>query len=123
MSVSYSDTIRCWAADTRRAGSLADADGIGEVGLGDGEAGRRLAVRFALRVRAGRAEVVRFQVFGCGFTIAACAAAAAMAEGLRRWSMLPSPACRQNATIVLSWRSRRCRPRQQAPARTGFRSR
>lgn len=77
----YSDTIRRWAADSRRAGTLADADGVGEVGLGDGEAGRRLAVRFALRIRDGRAEAIRFQVFGCGFTIAACAAAAELAEG------------------------------------------
>lgn len=77
----YSDTIRRWAVDLRRAGVLAAADGIGEVGLGEEEAGRRLAVRFALRVRDGRAEAVRFQVFGCGFTVAACAAAAELAEG------------------------------------------
>jgi nitrogen fixation protein NifQ len=77
----YTDTIRRWAADNRRAGMLTDADGIGEVGLGDGEAGRRLAVRFTLRLRGDRAETVRYQVFGCGFTIAACAAAAELAEG------------------------------------------
>jgi len=78
---SYTDTIRQWAADDRRAGVLADADGTGEIGLGDEEAGSRLAVRFALRVRDGRAETVRYQVFGCGFTIAACAATAELAEG------------------------------------------
>jgi len=78
---SYTNLIRQWAVDTRRAGTLEHADGIGEVGLGDGEVGRRLAVRFALRVRDGHAPVVRFQVFGCGFTIAACAAAADLAEG------------------------------------------
>ncbi|MCM2263948.1 MAG: nitrogen fixation protein NifQ [Desulfuromonadales bacterium] len=77
----YTDTIRRWATDTRRAGALPDADGIGEVGLGEGEAGRRLAVRFTLRVRDDRIETVRYQVFGCGFTIAACAAAAELAEG------------------------------------------
>lgn len=77
----YSDTIRRWAADDRRAGVLADADGIGEVGLGAEEAGRRLAVRFTLRLRGDCAETVRYQVFGCGFTIAACAAAAELAEG------------------------------------------
>lgn len=77
----YSDTIRRWAADTRRAGILANADGTGEVGLGEGEAGKRLAVRFTLRIRGGRIETVRYQVFGCGFTIAACAAAAELAEG------------------------------------------
>lgn len=79
----YTDTIRRWAMDARRAGALPDAEGTGEVGLGADEAGRRLAVRFALCVRDGRAESVRFQVFGCGFTIAACAAAAALAEGCR----------------------------------------
>lgn len=77
----YSDTIRRWAADDRRAGVLADADGTGEVGLGAEEAGRRLAVRFTLRLRGEQAEAVRYQVFGCGFTIAACAAAAELAEG------------------------------------------
>ncbi len=77
----YTDTIRHWATDTRRAGTLADADGVGEVGLGAEEAGKRLAVRFALRVRDERVETVRYQVFGCGFTIAACAAAAELAEG------------------------------------------
>lgn len=77
----YTDTIRRWAADDRRTGVLTDADGIGEVGLGAGEAGTRLAVRFLLRVDAGRATAVRYQVFGCGFTIAACAAAAELAEG------------------------------------------
>lgn len=77
----YTDTILQWAADTRRAGPLDPADGIGEVGLGEGEAGTRLAVRFALRLRDGRIETVRYQVFGCGFTIAACAAAAQLAEG------------------------------------------
>ena len=78
----YTDTIRRWAADHRRAGLLDNADGIGEVGLGAGEAGTRLAVRFTLRVRDDRIESVRYQVFGCGFTIAACAAAADLAEGL-----------------------------------------
>ncbi len=81
MNSAYTDTIRRWAADDRRVGTLADADGIGEVGLGEGEAGRRLAVRFALRVRDDRIETVRYQVYGCGFTIAACAAAAELAEG------------------------------------------
>ncbi len=77
----YTDTIRKWAADERRVGTLADADGTGEVGLGEGEAGKRLAIRMALRVRDDHIETVRFQVFGCGFTIAACAAAAELSEG------------------------------------------
>ena len=77
----YSDTIRHWATDDRRAGILTDADGTGEVGLAAGESGTRLAVRFTLRVRGDHVETVRYQVFGCGFTIAACAAAAELAEG------------------------------------------
>ena len=77
----YTDTIRRYATDTRFAGTLEDADGTGEVGLGAQEAGRKLAVRFTLRLRDERVEALRFQVFGCGFTIAACAAAAQLAEG------------------------------------------
>lgn len=77
----YTDTMRRWATDTRRAGTLPDADGIGEVGLESGEAGKRLAVRFSLRVRENRVEEIRYQVFGCGFTMAACAAAAELTEG------------------------------------------
>uniref|UniRef100_UPI003D815170 nitrogen fixation protein NifQ n=1 Tax=Trichloromonas sp. TaxID=3069249 RepID=UPI003D815170 len=53
----------------------------GEVGLNAGEAGTRLAVRFTLRQQDDRVKEIRFQVFGCGFTIAACAAAAELAEG------------------------------------------
>ena len=77
----YTDTIRRYAMDGRFAGTLEHPDGTGEVGLGADEAGKRLAVRFALRVRDGRVETLRFQVFGCGFTIAACAAAAELAAG------------------------------------------
>lgn len=77
----YTDTIRRYAIDNRYVGTLADADGTGEVGLGAEEAGKRLAVRFTIRITGGMAEAVRFQVFGCGFTIAACAAAADLAEG------------------------------------------
>jgi len=77
----YTDTIRRYALDDRYVGVLDDADGTGEVGLAAGEAGKRLAVRFALRVHDGKADTVRFQVFGCGFTVAACAAAAELADG------------------------------------------
>jgi nitrogen fixation protein NifQ len=78
---SYTDTIRRYATDTRFVGTLEDADGTGEVGLGADEAGRRLAVRFTLRIEEQRVATLRFQVFGCGFTIAACAAAAELAAG------------------------------------------
>ncbi|WP_305047017.1 nitrogen fixation protein NifQ [Geoalkalibacter sp.] len=77
----YTECIRRWAADTSQSGSLEDADGIGEVGLGEEHAGKRLAVRFALRIREHRIDDVRYQVFGCGFTLAACAATAHLAKG------------------------------------------
>jgi len=77
----YTETIRRYAMDSRRSGALPDADGIGEVGLGADQAGKRLAVRFAIRVERGTVDAVRFQVFGCGFTIAACAVAAELADG------------------------------------------
>jgi len=81
LSAAYTETIRSWAIDTRRAGALEAADGIGEIGLGEDQVGRQLAVRFALKVDDGRATSVRYQVYGCGFTIAACSVAADLAEG------------------------------------------
>ena len=77
----YTEKIRQWAMDNRYTGALLDADGTGEVGLGPSEAGTRLAVRFALKTQLNRVTDIRFQVFGCGFTIAACAAAADMSVG------------------------------------------
>jgi len=77
----YSDTIRQWAMDLSRSGTLKNPDGIGEIGLKDGQAGTRPAARFAVHVDNNIVTQIRFQVFGCGFTIAACAAAADMAEG------------------------------------------
>ncbi len=77
----YTEIIRHWATDTRRAGLLEDADGTGEVGLESNEAGSRLAIRFTMNVNLNRVTDVRYQVFGCGFTIAACAVAADLAVG------------------------------------------
>lgn len=77
----YTDIIRKWATDTRRAGHLSDADGIGEVGLNSTEIGRRLAVRFTLKVDIDRIADARYEVFGCGFSMATCAVAADMAIG------------------------------------------
>jgi nitrogen fixation protein NifQ len=77
----YTEKIRQWAMDNRYTGALIDADGTGEIGLGPSQAGTRLAVRFALKTRFNRITDIRFQVFGCGFTIAACAAAADMSVG------------------------------------------
>lgn len=76
----YTNTIRKWATDNRRTGALADADGTGEVGL-DQEAGSRLAVRFTLKLEMERITDIRYQVFGCGFSMAACAVAADMSVG------------------------------------------
>lgn len=77
----YTETVRKWATDTRRAGCLADADGIGEVGLESSQAGSRLAVRFTLKMDLGRIADARYQVYGCGFSMAACAVAADLAIG------------------------------------------
>lgn len=77
----YTETILKYASDDSHAGTLDRPDGVGEVGLGSGEAGRRLAVRFALQIEADRIKQVRYQVFGCGFTMAACAALAWQVEG------------------------------------------
>ena len=78
--IGYTSTIRKWATDNRRTGALADADGTGEVGL-DQEAGSRLAVRFTLKLEMERITDIRYQVFGCGFSMAACAVAADMSVG------------------------------------------
>ncbi len=77
----YTDTIRQWATDTRRAGTLPNADGTGEIGLDSEELGSRLAVRFTLKVELDRVTDVRYQVFGCGFSMAACAVAADITVG------------------------------------------
>jgi nitrogen fixation protein NifQ len=77
----FTDTIRRYAADNRYSGGLSDADGVGEIGLGAKQAGRQIAVRFALRLREGCIADLRYQVFGCGYSMAACAAAAELAVG------------------------------------------
>ncbi len=95
----YTETILRYATDNRFSGELADPDGIGEVGLGTEEAGRRIGVRFALRVRDDRVADVRFQVFGCGFSVAACAAAAELAGGLSLEEALAVDADRVNTAL------------------------
>lgn len=84
----YTDTIRHWATNTRRTGILANADGTGEVGLDSKEVGSRLAVRFTLKLDLDRITDIRYQVFGCGFSMAACAVAADMSVG---YSLLEMP--------------------------------
>lgn len=77
----YSEIILKYVNDSKRTGCIDQADGTGETGLASAEIGKRLAVRFTLKTRKNSIEQVRFQVFGCGFTIAACAAAAEQCEG------------------------------------------
>ncbi len=77
----YTETILKYAADETHIGLLDNPDGTGEVGLSGQEVGKRLAVRFTLNIAAEQVKEIRFQVFGCGFTIAACAAAAELSEG------------------------------------------
>ncbi|MBD1399725.1 nitrogen fixation protein NifQ [Pelovirga terrestris] len=76
----YSEQILRYADNPHHVGELAGADGIGEVGLGAEERGARIAVRFFIKTAGRQVEMVRFQAFGCGYTIAACAAAAELAE-------------------------------------------
>ena len=77
----YTETILKYASDDSHAGLLDHPDGVGEIGLGAEAAGQKLAVRFTLKCREQRVETLRYQVFGCGFTMAACAAVAELAEG------------------------------------------
>ena len=77
----FTDTIRNYAANDRYSGELTEADGIGEIGLGADQAGRQIAVRFTLQLREKRITDLRYQVFGCGYSMAACAAAAELAIG------------------------------------------
>lgn len=90
----YTDTIRRWATDIRRTGTLPDADGTGEVGLGAGESGHRLAARFTLKLELDRIADIRYQVFGCGFSMAACAVAADLSVGYSLREMLAIDATR-----------------------------
>ena len=77
----YTETILKYATDDSRSGQLEQADGTGEVGLSAGDLGRKLAVRFTIQVEKDRIKAARYKVFGCGFTIAACAVIAKLIEG------------------------------------------
>jgi len=76
----YTEQILSYANRPDHVGKLNGADGLGEVGLGQGERGSRIAARFFIKTTHWQIESVRFQAFGCGYTIAACAAAAELAE-------------------------------------------
>ncbi|PLX87888.1 MAG: hydrogenase [Desulfuromonas sp.] len=82
MMPGYTETILKYASDDTHTGILENADGTGEVGLSGKDVGKKLAVRFTLHTAENRIKKIRFQVFGCGFTIAACAAVAEIAEGI-----------------------------------------
>lgn len=75
----YTETIRRWATDNRRCRDLPNPDGTGEVGMAHGEAGTRIAVRFTVCTEGEQIADVGYQVFGCGYSMAACAAAAELA--------------------------------------------
>jgi len=76
----YTEQILHYASRPDHVGELAGADGIGEVGLGQKERGSQIAARFFIKTAHRQIESVRFQAFGCGYTLAACAAAAELAE-------------------------------------------
>lgn len=76
----YSQRILDYAGNGNYTGGMDDADGIGEVGLDGDRRGTGIAVRIFLKTEQQRIERVRFQAFGCGYTLAACAAAAELAE-------------------------------------------
>ena len=77
----YTEKILKYASDESHVGLLENPDGTGEVGLSGKDRGKRLAVRFTLKLNKEIVDVIRFQVFGCGYTIAACAVAAELGEG------------------------------------------
>lgn len=77
----YTEKILQYAANEAHVGLLDNPDGIGEIGLRGQDRGKRLAVRFTLKTKEDLIQKIRFQVFGCGYTIAACAAAAELSEG------------------------------------------
>lgn len=78
----FSQIIQRWASDDSRSGAIENPDGVGEIGMEQGASGSKVAVRFFVKVNGEQLDCVRFQVYGCGFTIASCAAAAKLAEGL-----------------------------------------
>lgn len=82
MMSGYSEQILRYADNPDHVGEMVGADGIGEVGLGEEERGKRIAARFFIKTTRRQIDMVRFQAFGCGYTIAACAAAAELAENI-----------------------------------------
>ena len=58
-------------------GRIDDADAVGQSSLD----GRAPYTHMYLRISDGRIEGIKFQTFGCGFSIAACSAVTEMAKG------------------------------------------
>jgi nitrogen fixation protein NifQ len=77
----YGNRIQHYAAMETYVGQLDNADGTGESGLSNDDAGHRIGVRFTLKLDGECVSAVRFQVFGCGYTIAACSAVAELCAG------------------------------------------
>jgi nitrogen fixation protein NifQ len=79
--MTYSDHLQRYVTMEAYVGRLDGVDGTGESGLSDKDAGHKLGVRFTLQLEQDLLIRVRFQVFGCGYTIAACSAAAELSQG------------------------------------------
>jgi len=73
----YSDKVMDHFANPRNVGTLADADGVGQVGnpvCGD-------MMTFYIKVKDGRLSDIKFQTFGCGAAIAVSSMVSEMAKG------------------------------------------
>lgn len=73
----YSDKVMDHFANPRNVGTLADADGVGQVGnpvCGD-------MMTFYIKVKDDRLADVKFQTFGCGAAIAVSSMVSEMAKG------------------------------------------
>jgi nitrogen fixation NifU-like protein len=73
----YSDKVMDHFANPRNVGTIADADGVGQVGnpvCGD-------MMTFYIKVKEGRLADVKFQTFGCGAAIAVSSMVSEMAQG------------------------------------------
>ncbi len=73
----YSEKVMDHFSNPRNVGTLADADGVGQVGnpvCGD-------MMTFSIKVKDGRLSDIKFQTFGCGAAIAVSSMVSEMAMG------------------------------------------